>query len=139
MRILMIRHGDPDYEHDSLTENGKMEAQLLAERMKREKADSCRKLFRIPEGMKTEIICRVSCGIRCRPPGEMSRATMTWRDGRICLLPGTVIWPGATSVCAQDWTGFWNSMGMCGTGDCTERRRERTGRSPCSAIMGCPV
>ena len=39
MRILMIRHGDPDYEHDSLTENGKMEAQLLAERMKREKAD----------------------------------------------------------------------------------------------------
>ena len=39
MRILMIRHGDPDYEHDSLTENGKIEAQLLAERMKREKAD----------------------------------------------------------------------------------------------------
>ena len=39
MRILMIRHGDPDYEHDSLTENGKMEAQLLTERMKREKAD----------------------------------------------------------------------------------------------------
>ena len=22
MRILMIRHGDPDYEHDSLTETG---------------------------------------------------------------------------------------------------------------------
>ncbi len=31
MRILMIRHGDPDYEHDSLTETGKKEAALLAE------------------------------------------------------------------------------------------------------------
>lgn len=31
MRILMIRHGDPDYEHDSLTEIGKKEAELLAE------------------------------------------------------------------------------------------------------------
>ena len=32
MRILMIRHGDPDYVHDSLTEKGKVEAALLAER-----------------------------------------------------------------------------------------------------------
>lgn len=31
MRILMIRHGDPDYEHDSLTETGKKEAAFLAE------------------------------------------------------------------------------------------------------------
>lgn len=31
MRILMIRHGDPDYEHDSLTETGKEEAALLSE------------------------------------------------------------------------------------------------------------
>ena len=30
MRILMIRHGDPDYEHDSLTEIGRREAALLA-------------------------------------------------------------------------------------------------------------
>ncbi len=32
MRILMIRHGDPDYEHDSLTETGKKEAALLDRR-----------------------------------------------------------------------------------------------------------
>lgn len=31
MRILMIRHGDPDYAHDSLTDIGKQEAALLAE------------------------------------------------------------------------------------------------------------
>ena len=33
MKILIIRHGDPDYEHDSLTETGWTEASLLAERL----------------------------------------------------------------------------------------------------------
>ena len=36
MRLLFIRHGDPDYEHDDLTPGGKREAELLAERMVRE-------------------------------------------------------------------------------------------------------
>lgn len=30
MRILLIRHGDPDYDHDTLTEKGRREALLLA-------------------------------------------------------------------------------------------------------------
>ena len=30
MKILLIRHGDPDYEHDTLTEQGWVEAELLA-------------------------------------------------------------------------------------------------------------
>ena len=33
MRILIIRHGDPDYTIDSLTEKGHREATLLAERI----------------------------------------------------------------------------------------------------------
>lgn len=33
MRILIVRHGDPDYEKDSLTERGWREAELLAERL----------------------------------------------------------------------------------------------------------
>lgn len=33
MRLLLIRHGDPDYERDSLTEKGWREAALLAERI----------------------------------------------------------------------------------------------------------
>mgnify|MGYP003377265772 FL=1 len=32
MRLIFIRHGDPDYEKDSLTEKGWKEAALLAER-----------------------------------------------------------------------------------------------------------
>lgn len=37
MRILLIRHGDPDYVHDSLTEQGKIEAEALSERLIHEK------------------------------------------------------------------------------------------------------
>ena len=36
MRLLFIRHGDPDYEHDTLTEKGRREAQLLSDRMVKE-------------------------------------------------------------------------------------------------------
>lgn len=36
MRLLIIRHGDPDYSIDSLTEKGRREAFLLSERLARE-------------------------------------------------------------------------------------------------------
>ena len=39
MRLLFIRHGDPDYRIDSLTETGKIEAELLAQRMASETVD----------------------------------------------------------------------------------------------------
>jgi probable phosphoglycerate mutase len=39
MRLLIIRHGDPDYARDTLTEKGHREAALLAEKMKNEKID----------------------------------------------------------------------------------------------------
>ena len=39
MRILIIRHGDPDYENDTLTEKGHREAKLLAEKLAKEKID----------------------------------------------------------------------------------------------------
>lgn len=40
MRILIIRHGDPDYVIDSLTEKGWREAVLLADRLEHEKIDA---------------------------------------------------------------------------------------------------
>lgn len=33
MKLVFIRHGDPDYAHDRLTEKGKKEAQLLVKRL----------------------------------------------------------------------------------------------------------
>lgn len=35
MRIIIVRHAEPDYEKDSLTEKGWREARLLAERLKK--------------------------------------------------------------------------------------------------------
>ena len=38
MKLLIVRHGDPDYEHDCLTEKGWREAALLADRLVRVEA-----------------------------------------------------------------------------------------------------
>ena len=35
MRIIFIRHGDPDYANDTLTPKGRIEAELLSERVKK--------------------------------------------------------------------------------------------------------
>ena len=35
MRLLLIRHGEPDYSGDTLTEKGKREAELLSRRMEK--------------------------------------------------------------------------------------------------------
>ena len=40
MRLIIIRHGDPDYENDTVTEKGKREVELLAKRMKNEPVDA---------------------------------------------------------------------------------------------------
>ena len=40
MRILIIRHGDPDYSIDGLTEKGKVEVQLLAKKMAKDNIDA---------------------------------------------------------------------------------------------------
>lgn len=39
MKIVIIRHGDPDYEKDGLTEKGKIEAELLAKRLQGKQMD----------------------------------------------------------------------------------------------------
>ena len=41
MRLLFIRHGDPDYVHDTLTEKGHREAALLAERAEELQLGKC--------------------------------------------------------------------------------------------------
>lgn len=40
MKILIIRHGDPDYSIDSLTDKGKVEAECLAKRLKNVEIDA---------------------------------------------------------------------------------------------------
>lgn len=47
MRILLIRHGEPDYAIDGLTEKGKREVALLAKKLSKEKID---KIYSSPRG-----------------------------------------------------------------------------------------
>ena len=47
MRLYFIRHGDPDYQHDSLTERGKMQAQKLAAHIHELKLDE---IYSSPHG-----------------------------------------------------------------------------------------
>ena len=41
MKLLIVRHADPDYSIDSLTPTGWKEAKLLADRLVRTPADAC--------------------------------------------------------------------------------------------------
>ena len=36
MRLIFVRHGEPDYEHDCLTERGRIQAEAAAERLREE-------------------------------------------------------------------------------------------------------
>ena len=51
MLLYLIRHGDPDYETDSLTDRGKLQAEAVGKRMFDAKID---KIFSSPMGRAKE-------------------------------------------------------------------------------------
>lgn len=57
MRLIFVRHAEPDYVHDSLTEKGFKEAEILAERTKKWKVDEiyCSPLGRAQATMKPSL------------------------------------------------------------------------------------
>lgn len=69
MRLLFIRHGDPDYEHDSLTEKGHKEARLLAETAERLQLGHC---FQSPLGR-----AQVTASYSLRKIGKTAQ-TLPW-------------------------------------------------------------
>ncbi|MBO4762973.1 MAG: histidine phosphatase family protein [Lachnospiraceae bacterium] len=69
MKIIIVRHGDPDYKHDSLTERGKKEAEALSERMKNVKADYC---YVSPLGRAKETAAA------CLPKMHMEAEELVW-------------------------------------------------------------
>ena len=52
MRLLIVRHGDPDYSIDSLTEKGWKEAEYLSERLS--KLDVKDSMYRLLEGQRIQ-------------------------------------------------------------------------------------
>ena len=57
MRILFIRHGEPNYDLDCLTDEGKVQAGLLAERLRNEKIDE---MWTSPYGRSVETAAPTS-------------------------------------------------------------------------------
>ena len=64
MKLLIVRHGDPDYSIDSLTETGWIEAELLSDRLC--KLDVKKFLSMRPAPAR-------ACSERRRPPSRTGR------------------------------------------------------------------
>ena len=72
MRLTIIRHGDPDYEHDTLTPQGREEALLLAPRAAAWKDDE---IFVSPLG-RAELTARLALGVPEEAP--LPWPTLDW-------------------------------------------------------------
>ena len=93
MRLIIIRHGDPDYENDTVTEKGAREVALLAERMEKEPVDA---IYVSPLGRArdtarpTELALGIEAEV-CDWLREFSYATvdLPYKKGAICwdLMP----------------------------------------------------
>lgn len=97
MRLLIIRHADPDYKNDSLTEKGHREAELLSEYLVNENID---RVFVSPLGRAQR-----TAEYYLKASGKSSE-TISWLrefEGR-CVRPDT----GKEEICwdwlPQDWT-----------------------------------
>ena len=141
MRILLIRHADPDYEKDSLTDAGWVEAECLADRLEKEKIDffyvsplgrardtasvTLRRL-----GREAEVLSWLrEFDPQIWRPDDTEKRHICWDwlpedmsgDGLLYSADGwlesAVMREGG--VFAGGWTGFWRSTGTSGRGDFT--------------------
>lgn len=98
MRLILIRHGDPDYVHDSLTEKGKREAALLARRVKGWKVDDA---YTSPLGRAVET------ARPCLAAWGKTAATLDWAEEFFFLDPDENGWlPVPWDFFPADWTGY---------------------------------
>ena len=101
MRLLIIRHGDPDYINDSLTEKGKREAELLSDRIAKEKID---RVYISPLGRAKETA--EACLKKMKPGIEPVTYDWLREFAPRIKRPDR---PDADSICwdwmPEDWTG----------------------------------
>ena len=100
MKLLIIRHGDPDYENDSLTPQGEKEARCLAARLLKTQID---RIYVSPLGR-----ARKTARFYLEASGRREDAVCDWLEefrGR-CMRPDSdrerICWDWLP----QDWTGF---------------------------------
>ena len=132
MRLLFVRHGDPDYEHDTLTEKGEREAELLADRLQSEKMDYfylspqgraqktgqavMRRLGRTGETFDWlhEFTPSVTLPESGQPHiiWDFMRSFIPRRNGWSCPLSGKAPFRRGIAPCAKASTGFLPATGM---------------------------
>ncbi|MBR5179376.1 MAG: histidine phosphatase family protein [Lachnospiraceae bacterium] len=96
MKLVIIRHGDPDYQIDSLTEKGKREAILLADRVSKMKID---RIYVSPLGRArdTAKACFEKMPNVCSLDTDMTRDPGTYIDSvtgeeKKKIVPVTMDW-----------------------------------------------
>ena len=94
MKLLIIRHGDPDYEHDSLTSKGVHEAKLLAKRLKKKKIDHyyCSPLGRAQKTASYTLKKK-----------KAEAQTLDW----LREFPGTIHMNGRDEICWDRLPSLW--------------------------------
>ena len=102
MRLVIVRHGEPDYSIDSLTPRGWKEAEILSERISRldVKDFYCSPLGRARDTAKATLAkmgrqatrkAPGYCGTGCPPTGRKNHAFTMRTSGCMCLyLPKPV-------------------------------------------------
>ncbi|MDR0294212.1 MAG: histidine phosphatase family protein [Oscillospiraceae bacterium] len=90
MRLYIIRHGEPDYERDCLTDKGRLQAHALAKRLAVQGVD---RIFSSPNGRARET-AKPTCdmlGLPCAIE-DWASENYAWRDFHITGPDGTTNW-----------------------------------------------
>lgn len=93
MEVLLIRHGDPDYENDALTELGMKEAQRLADALETVEIDD---IYVSPLGRAQE-----TCGYTSDRKGQ-STTTLDWLRERAIKRGDVYLWEATGKLLLSD-------------------------------------
>lgn len=108
MRLYIIRHADPDYPNNTITEYGHKEAQALADRLSREDLD---RIYCSPLGRARDTARYTADRISCEPVIEEWTRELAvpgvpmgdWGKLTIWDMPGEVIRGQETYPAHDDW------------------------------------
>lgn len=101
MRIIFVRHGEPDYEKDCLTETGRLQAAAAAERLK---GEGIEQIFASPLGRAAETAEAASrvLGLPVRTLDDMRELRWGSTDGAPLFADGHP-WDMADELARQGW------------------------------------
>ena len=101
MRIIFVRHGEPDYEHDCLTARGRIQARAAAERLR---GEGIEEIFSSPLGRAAETAAAAgeALGLRVRTLDFMRELHWGSTDGTPVPADGHP-WDLADLLAGEGW------------------------------------